>query len=83
LVLSLAALLDLASGLVLGFHTRRQANTRELLTLVPFTVIGLTLGVTLLVKLRRTATLLALGFFVCGYALYVLVRRGPSRRWSS
>lgn len=82
LVLSLAALLDLASGLALGFHTRRQADTRELLTLVPFTMIGLTLGVTLLVKLPRTASLLALGLFVCGYALYVLGRRGPARRLS-
>jgi hypothetical protein len=80
LVLSLAALLDLSSGLALGFHTRRQADTRELLTLVPFTLMGLTLGVTLLVKLPRHATVLALGFFVCVYALHVMFRRGPARR---
>jgi len=78
-VLPLAALLDLGSGLVLGFHTRRQADTRELLTLVPFTLIGLTLGVTLLVRLPRGATVLALGLFVCVYALYVMFRRGPAR----
>jgi len=41
-VLPLAALLDLGSALALGFHTRRQADTRELLTLVPFTLLGLT-----------------------------------------
>src|SRR6516225_4828865 len=81
-VLSLAALIDFASGLVLGFHTRRQAHTRELLTLVPFTLVGLTLGVTLLVKLPRTATVLALGVFVCVYALYVILRRGPAPRLS-
>src|SRR5215472_4484773 len=52
-VLSLAALLDLGSGLALGFQTRRRADTRELLTLLPFTVVGLTLGVTLLVRLPR------------------------------
>jgi uncharacterized membrane protein YfcA len=78
-VLPLAALLDLGSGLVLGFHTRRQADSRELLTLVPFTLIGLTLGVTLLVSLPRGATVLALGLFVCVYALYVMFRRGPAR----
>jgi uncharacterized membrane protein YfcA len=50
-VLPLAALLDLGSGLALGFHTRRQADTRELMILVPFTLVGLTLGVTLLVRL--------------------------------
>src|SRR5207248_10875419 len=39
-VLSLAALLDLASGLALGIHTRRQANRGELLVLIPFTLLG-------------------------------------------
>src|SRR5215467_3692159 len=81
-VLSLAALLDFTSGLVLGFHTRRQAHTRELLTLIPFTLVGLALGVTLLVKLPRDATMLALGLFVCAYALHVMLRRAPPRRLS-
>jgi uncharacterized membrane protein YfcA len=86
-VLALAAILDVASGVALGFHTRREAATRELLVLVPFTLIGLTLGVTLLVRLPRDATLLALGAFVCLYALYVMLRRGTprrlSRRWAA
>src|SRR5262245_17458771 len=81
-VLSLAALLDLSSGLALGFHTRRRADTRELLTLLPFTLVGLTLGVTLLVRLPRKATVLALGLFVCVYALHVMLRRRPARRLS-
>jgi uncharacterized membrane protein YfcA len=79
-VLPLASLLDLGSALALALHTRRQADTRELLTLVPFTLVGLTLGVTLLVSLPRNATLLALGMFVCAYAVYVLVRRQAPRR---
>jgi hypothetical protein len=79
-VLPLAALLDLSSGLALGFHTRRQADTRELLMLVPFTLVGLTLGVTLLVRLPRDATLLALGLFVCAHAIHVVLRRGPTHR---
>ena len=81
-VLPLAALLDLGSALALGFHTRRQADTRELLTLVPFTLLGLTLGVTLLVMLPRDATLLALGLFVCGYAIRVMLRQETARRLS-
>src|SRR5215470_14601976 len=81
-VLSLAALLDFASGLALGFHTRRRADTRELVTLLPFTLVGLTLGVTLLVRLPRRATVLALGLFVCVYALHVMFRRGTARRLS-
>ncbi len=79
-VLPLAALLDLSSGLALGFHTRRQADTRELFLLVPFTLVGLTLGVTLLVRLPRDATLQALGLFVCAYAVYVVLRGETTRR---
>jgi hypothetical protein len=37
--LSLAAILDLSSALALGFHTRRQAGARELVALVPFTLV--------------------------------------------
>ena len=81
-VLPLAALLDLGSGLALGVHTRTRADTRELLTLLPFTLVGLTLGVTLLVRLPRRATVLALGVFVCVYALHVMFRRGTARRLS-
>ncbi len=81
-VLPLAALLDLGSGLALGFHTRRQADTRELATLVPFTLVGLTLGVTLLVGLPRSTTVLALGLFVCVYALHMVFRHDKTRRLS-
>jgi uncharacterized membrane protein YfcA len=87
-VLGLAALLDFTSALALGFHTRRQAATREILSLVPFTLVGLALGVTLLVGLPHRATVLALGLFVCVYALYVMFRPGAparplSRRWAA
>src|SRR5262247_3904436 len=81
-VLPLAGLLDLGSALVLGFHTRRQADTRELLILVPFTLIGLTLGITLLLRLPREATLLALGIFVCAYAVNLVLRRETRGRLS-
>ena len=81
-VLPLAALLDLGSALALGFHTRRQADTRELLTLVPFTLVGLVLGVTLLLSLPRDASLLALGLFVCAYAVNLMLRRETRRRLS-
>jgi hypothetical protein len=86
LVLALAAILDLASALVLSVHTRRQVDRRELYVLVPFTLGGLVLGVTLLVNLSRSVTLFALGAFVCAYALYAALRRDPphglSRRWA-
>jgi len=74
-VLPLAGILDLASALALGVHTRRQANREELLILIPFTLLGLVLGVTLLVNLPRSVALRALGGFVCAYALYAIIRR--------
>ena len=79
-VLPLAAILDLGSAVALGLRTRREANVRELAALVPFTLVGLTLGVTLLIRLPRNATLLALGLFVCAFALHVIFRRGTVRR---
>jgi uncharacterized membrane protein YfcA len=79
-VLALAGLLDVGSALALAARTRRQADTRELLILVPFTLVGLTLGVTMLVRLPREATLLALGVFVCLYAMYALRRAGTRQR---
>src|SRR3989475_13043241 len=78
-VLPLAATLDLGSAVALSVHTKKQADARELLVLGPFTIIGLALGVTLLVTLPRDGTLLALGVFVCGYALYIMLQRGRRR----
>jgi uncharacterized membrane protein YfcA len=49
---------------------------------VPFTLLGLTLGVTLLLRLPREASLLALGVFVCAYAVYLMLRPDRRRRLS-
>jgi uncharacterized membrane protein YfcA len=77
---ALCTILDLVSGLMLGFHTRRHADRGELLWLLPFSLAGVALGVTLLVSLPRGASLLALGVFVCAYAVYALAGRGTARR---
>jgi uncharacterized membrane protein YfcA len=74
-VLPLAGILDLASAIALGLHTRREAQREELFVLIPFTLLGLVLGVTLLVNLPRALALRALGGFVCAYALYAVSRR--------
>src|SRR2546429_5408141 len=61
-------------------HTRRQANRGELLVLIPLTLLGLVLGVTLLVNLPRAVALRALGAFVCAYAVYATVCRDARQR---
>jgi uncharacterized protein len=86
LVLALAALLDLAGAMTVGAHGRREAAMQELKLLVPFSLAGAVLGVSLLVSLPRPASLAALGAFIGGYGLYQLVsRRTPlpiSRAWA-
>ena len=74
-VLALAGVLDLGSALVLGIRRRRDAAIAEIKWLIPFSIVGAVLGVTLLVSLPRDATLLALGVFIGGYGLYGLVQR--------
>ena len=78
-VLVLAGLLDLGSGLAIGFQGRRDAALGEIRWLVPFAIVGAALGVTLLVNLPRQASLLALGTFIGGYAIYGLTERTPKQ----
>ena len=86
LVLALAALLDLAGAITVGVHGRREAALQELKLLVPFSLAGAVLGVSLLVNLPRATSLAALGLFIGGYGLYQLInRRAPlpvSRAWA-
>src|SRR5262245_3180591 len=78
-VLVVAGLLDLGSGMVIGVQRRQDAAIGELRWLVPFAILGAALGVTLLVNLPREASLLALGLFIGGYALYGLIERAPKQ----
>ena len=52
-VVALASLLDLAAAISLGVHGRRDAAMHELRWLIPFSLAGAVLGVTLLVTLPR------------------------------
>ena len=84
--LALYALSDLTSALRVGFENPRNAVKAEWTRLVPMILVGTVLGVTLLVNLPRAAGMLALGVFVCGYALYSLFRHEArkviSARWA-
>jgi len=86
LVLALAAVLDLAAGAVVGVHGRREAALAELHWLVPFSLVGAALGVSLLVSLPSDLTLLALGGFIAAYGLHQASWRVPqatiSRAWA-
>ncbi len=83
----LMMLLDLAATLMLGARFRKGIRYDELVWLVPFILLGMALGLTLLIKVDEASLLLGLGIFVLLYAAYGFTRRGAppalGRIWSA
>ncbi|MGD9945143.1 MAG: sulfite exporter TauE/SafE family protein [Burkholderiaceae bacterium] len=69
---------DLVSGLLFGVRLRRRADGRELLRLLPFMLVGVVLGVTVLVKAPERVLLLLLGGSVLVFAGWSLLRPGTA-----
>ena len=84
--LAVFAIVDFANGLRLGLENPRNALLGDIARMVPFMVVGIVTGTTLLVNLPRKASLTALGIFVLCYSIYALARRGGpaivSRNWA-
>ena len=76
-VLPMCVLLDVSAALTLGARFSRCADRSELWLLAPFSLAGAVAGVTLLVTLPRTATLMAFGIFLLSYGAYAL-RQGDA-----
>ena len=85
-VVPLLMMLDLSATLLLGARFRKGIRYDELVWLVPFILIGMALGLTLLIKVAEASLLLGLGVFVLLYALYGFTRSGAplplGRIWS-
>lgn len=81
-VLPMCVLLDVSAALSLGVRFSREADKSELKRMVPFSLAGAVLGVTLLVSLPRQATLAGIGAFLLAYGVYAL-RRGEAVRMVS
>src|SRR5437870_10713997 len=73
--LAVFAVVDFANGLRLGLENPRNAVLGDVARMVPLMIAGIVTGTTLLVNLPRNASLIALGAFVLGYAVYSLPRR--------
>jgi uncharacterized membrane protein YfcA len=77
---------DLFAGILLGLRHRRHLSRPELLRLLPYLVLGMLAGVTLLIRVPERWLLLGLGTFVIAYALWSLLGRAPSSpsstRWA-
>src|SRR5262252_7691808 len=84
--LAVFAVVDFVNGLRLGLENPKDAIKGDIARMVPFMMVGIVTGTTLLVNLPRKASLLALGIFVLVYAIYSLTRRGApaivSRNWA-
>ena len=78
-------LLDIAAFLLFGMRVRKRVQYAEIGWLVPFILIGMAAGLTLLIEVAEQKLLLVLGIFLLLYAGYGLARRGPpaslSRAW--
>ncbi len=77
---------DLFAGVLLGLKNRQQLARAEVLRLLPFLLVGMAIGATLLAKASDRWLLLLLGTFVLGYAAFNLLRkprlRTISTRWA-
>jgi uncharacterized membrane protein YfcA len=85
-VIATFSVVDLAGALRLGLENPRHAVRGEVARMVPLIAVGLALGATLLVNLPRAASMIALGSFIAGFAVYGLVRRASlgvvSQKWA-
>ena len=68
----LMLIFDVCATVLLGLKNRRVVDRRELLRLIPFMLLGMMLGVTILVNAPERMLLFLLGSFVLAYACWSL-----------
>jgi uncharacterized membrane protein YfcA len=86
-VVPLILVTDFAASIVLGTHTRQHARWDELKVLLPFGLLGVVAGTTLLLNLPKTPLLIALGLLVLLFGARSLLNihgtRSVSRLWAA
>jgi uncharacterized protein len=77
---------DLITGVLLGLKNRGHLDRSELLRLLPFLLVGMVAGATLLAKAPERWLMILLGGFVLGYASLNLLRKSKpaliSTKWA-
>jgi uncharacterized membrane protein YfcA len=85
-VVPLVLVLDFSAALIMSRGARRLVQWPEIYPLIPTTLLGILLGVSLLVSLPREPLLTGLAIFVIGFALRYLFNlhgeRLISKRWA-
>ncbi len=86
IVVPMIGLLDYTASLSHGFTQRREIKWREILPLLPFTVIGVVTALYLFKQSDGAVLTKFLGIFILGYAIYSLSGHSPkghtSKLWS-
>lgn len=84
-IVPVLGLLSYGGTVTQSFHLRKQVVWRDMLPLLPFSLLGIAIAVWLLVNVDANSLVLALGVFILLYAIYSLlplsVFRG-GRRWA-
>lgn len=85
-VVAFMLIMDFTASIVLGSAHRKQVDWVELKPLIPGSIAGVVLGVSLLVKLDHTTLLATLGIFITAFALRNLLNlhgdKQISRLWA-
>lgn len=87
LAVPLMLIFDLCVGVLMGIGNRKVIDRVELRRLLPFMLVGMLIGVTMLVRAPEHILLLLLGGFVLAYSAWSLVLRPAVRplspRWAA
>ena len=74
---------DLCAALLLGLKNRAHVERREIVRLIPFILVGMAVGVTVLSHAPERWLMLVLGSFILAYAAWSLFARGATRHVST
>jgi uncharacterized membrane protein YfcA len=78
-VVPLVVLLDYFASAMHGVSNRKEVRWREILALVPFSLIGVVVALVFLARTDAAILSRALGLFIIGFALYTLSGYAPKR----
>ena len=72
-IVPVLGLLSYSGTIMQSFHLRKQVVWRDMLPLIPFSLMGITVAVWLLVNVDEKSLVMALGLFVLLYSVYSLL----------
>ena len=84
-IVPVLGLLSYSGTIMQSFHLRKQVVWRDMLPIIPFSILGIVIALWLLVNVDANRLVMALGVFVLMYAIYSLLPlsvHAGGRRWA-